>query len=143
MRAVRLLVLAVLATLAEAAAAQVGEPCMEAYNAELTRIEKDAKARQAVGSDAAKQRAARAAAGQERAAARRAQSCQAEAKKSGAAPKPLAETEGSCRDRANARAADLERRYAGRTLDGAEQNLRREEEIRLQAELVGCTRRGR
>ena len=116
---------------------------MEAYNAELTRIEKDAKARQARGSDAAKQRAASAAAGRERAATRRAKDCQAEAKKSGSSPKPIAETEASCRDRANARAADIERRYAGRTLDGAEQNLRREEEIRLQAEQADCKRRGR
>ena len=116
---------------------------MEAYNAELTRIEKDAKARQAGGSDAAKQRAARATAQRERAAARRAKDCQAEAKKSDSPPKPIAETEAGCRDRANARAADIEKRYAGRTLDGAEQNLRREEEIRLQADLADCKRRGR
>ena len=114
---------------------------MEAYNAELTRIEKDEKAQQARGSDAAKRRAAGASAERERAAARRAKDCQAEAKKSGSLPKPIAETEASCRDRANARAADIEKRYAGRTLDGAEQNLRREEEVRLQAELAGCTRR--
>lgn len=143
----RSLALAVLAALAGTAAAplvaQVRDPCLEVYNAELTRIEKDAKARQAVGSDAAKRRAASAAAEQEQAAARRAKSCQAELKKSDPPPKPLAQTEESCRERASARAADIQRRYAGRSLDGAELNQRREEEIRMQAELASCGRRER
>ena len=43
-----------LAAFTGGAAAQLREPCMETYNAEVVAIERDAKARQNVGTDAAK-----------------------------------------------------------------------------------------
>ena len=81
-----------LAALAGTLAAQPRDPCMETYNAELVRIEREAKARQQTGSDAEKRRRASAAEAQMEAAARRAQQCQAEAKAApGAAKAPATE----------------------------------------------------
>ena len=106
---------------------------MQAYNDEVTAIERDAKAKQKVGSDAAKQRAARGAETRMAAAAQQAKKCQEEAK-----AKPVSADE--CRARVNARIVELERRFSGAALDPAQQNLRREEEIKLQAELNHCNR---
>jgi hypothetical protein len=133
----------VLAALAGAAAAQTLDPCMKAYNDEAVAIEREAKAKQNVGSKAAKQRAARAAATRLQAAARQAKRCQdeAKAKEAVAVAKPAAE--GECKARVNARMVELERRFAGGALDPAQQNVRREEEVRLQAELNECNRRAR
>jgi hypothetical protein len=127
-----------LAACAGAATAQTRDPCMEAYNDEVTSIERDAKAKQNVGGDAAKQRAARGAEALIDAAAKRAKKCQEDAKAAGG--KPAAD---DCKARTIARAADIERRFGSSTLDPAQQNLRREEEIRLQAELNECNRRSR
>jgi len=130
--------LLVLAGLAGGAHAQAPDACMQAYNAEVTAIERDAKAKQNVGSNAAKQRAARGAEALVDAAAQRAKKCQEDAKASGG--KPPAD---DCKARTSARAADIERRFGSTTLDPAQQSLRREEEIRLQAELNECNRRAR
>jgi hypothetical protein len=136
-----------LAAFSGGAAAQLREPCMETYNAEVVAIERDAKARQNVGTDAAKQRAARGAQAQLEAAARRAKACQEEAKAPAdpakAAAKAKATAADDCKDKTSAHAAEIERRFGSETLDQAQQNLRREEEIRLQAELNECRRRPR
>jgi hypothetical protein len=125
------------------------DPCLETYNTEVVGIQREAKAKQAVGSDAAKQRAARGAETQLAAAARRAKQCQDEAKapadptKAAAkAAQPAAPTD-DCKARTSDRAADIERRFGGETLDPAQQAARREDEIRLRAELNDCRRRGR
>jgi len=128
----------VLVVLAGAAHAQPRDPCMEAYNAEIVAIERGAKAGQNVGSDAAKQRAARGGETQVAAAAKRAKKCQEDAKAAGSAA-PVDD----CKARTSARAADIERRFGSDSLDPAQQSARHEEEIRLQAELNECRRRGR
>ena len=56
------------------------------------------------------------------------------------AAKPAAD---DCKARTSGRAADIERRFGSGTLDPAQQSLRREEEIRLQADLNECNRRTR
>ena len=126
-------VVALLFFLPVAVLAQSMDPCMTAYNDEVTSIERDAKAKQKAGSDAAKQRAARSAETRMEAAARQAKKCQ-----EGAKAKPVSTDE--CKARINARIAELERRFSGAALDPAQQNLRREEEIKLQAELNHCNR---
>ena len=128
-----------LAAFAGGAAAQLREPCMETYNAEVVAIERDAKAKQTVGTDAAKQRAARDAQAQLAAAARRAKACQEAAK----VPADPAKAADECKQKTSDRAAEIERRFGSETLDPAQQTLRREEEIRLQAELNECRRRAR
>lgn len=128
----------ILAALAGTLAAQPRDPCMETYNTELVRIEREAKARQQTGSDAEKQRRARAAESQNKAAARRAQECQAEAKAAPAAAKPPA-TEAECNARASERLSDIERRHAGG--GPAAQAGRGEEELKVRGELMECTRR--
>src|SRR5215210_889863 len=125
--------LLVLVGLAGGASAQTPDACMQAYNDEVTSIERDARAKQNVGSAAAKQRAAT------DAAAQRAKKCQEDAKAAGGA-KPAAD---DCKARTSGRAAEIERRFGSGTLDPAQQALRREEEIRLQAELNECNRRTR
>ncbi|HVJ12395.1 MAG TPA: hypothetical protein VNC62_12565, partial [Burkholderiales bacterium] len=92
---------------------------------------------------AAKQRAARGAQAQLEAAARRAKACQDEAKAPADPAKAAATAADDCKDKTSARAAEIERRFGSETLDQAQQNLRREEEIRLQAELNECRRRPR
>ncbi len=137
----------ILAALAGAAAAQSPlDPCMKAYNDEVVAIEREAKAKQKVGSDKAKQRAASSAETRLEAAARRAKKCQEDAKAAKEAKdavavsrKPAPDSE--CKARVNARIAELEKRFAGGALDSAQQGLRREEEARLQAELNECGRR--
>jgi hypothetical protein len=141
--------LPVLALFAGAAFAQPRDPCLESYNAEVVAIEREAKAKQSVGSEAAKQRAARSAETRIAAAARRAKKCQEEAKapagptKAAAKAATPAAPADDCKARTSDRAADIERRFGGETLDPAQQAARREEEIRLQAELNDCRRRGR
>jgi len=130
--------LLVLVGLAGGAAAQTPDACMQAYNAEVTAIERDAKAKQNVGSDAAKQRAARGAEALTDAATQRAKKCQEDAKAAGG--KPPAD---DCKARTSGRAAEIERRFGSGTLDAAQQAARREEEIRLQADLNECNRRAR
>jgi hypothetical protein len=112
---------------------------MESYNAEIVAVERDAKARQHSGSAAAKQGAARGGETQLAAAARRAKKCQEDAKAEAGA-KPAAD---DCRARTSGRAAEIERRFGGETLDPAQQSARREEEVRLQADLNECSRRAR
>jgi hypothetical protein len=129
----------VLAVLAGGAAAQPRDACMENYNAEIVAVERDAKARQKTGSAAAKQGAARGGETQLAAAARRAKKCQEDAKAEGGA-KPAAD---DCKARTSGRAAEIERRFGGETLDSAQQSSRREEEVRLQADLNECNRRAR
>jgi hypothetical protein len=122
-------------------AAQAIDPCMKAYNDQVVAIERDAKARQKRGSEKAKQRAARSAEARQEAAARQAKKCQEDAKAKAAAvgaSKPPAEDD--CKVRINARMVELERRFSGAALDPAQQTLRREEEMRLQAELNECHR---
>lgn len=131
--------LAVLAVLAGGVAAQPRDPCMETYNAEIVAVERDAKAKQNTGSTSAKQRAARDAETQLAAAARRAKKCQEDAKAEGGA-KPVVD---DCRAQASGRAAEIERRFGSTTLDSAQQSARREEEVRLQADLNECNRRAR
>ena len=121
-------------------AAQPLDPCMQAYNAEVVAIEREAKAKQGVGSDAAKRRGASSAETRLEAAAKRAKACQEEAKSK---PGPIAQKPppaDECKARVNARIAELERRFTGNPLDPAQQTLRREEEIKLQAELNECHR---
>ena len=134
----RIVVFAMLAVYAGAAAAQPRDPCMETYNTEVTAIERDAKAKQNVGGDAAKQRAARGAQPLIEAAEKRAKKCQEEAKAAGV--KPAAD---DCKARISGRAAEIERRFGSSTLDPAQQAARREEETRLQAELNECNQRAR
>jgi hypothetical protein len=129
----------VFVVLASGVAAQPRDACMETYNAEIVVVERDAKARQSTGSAAAKQRAARGGEAQLAAAARRAKKCQEDAKAEGGA-KPAAE---DCRARTSGRAAEIERRFGSETLDPAQQSARREEEVRLQADLNECNRRAR
>jgi hypothetical protein len=140
-------VLVLFFSFAGAAAAQAMDGCMKAYNEEVTAIEREAKEKQNVGSTAAKQRAARSAETRLEAAARQAKKCQEDAKApadgakaaaKAAAAKPAGAED--CKARTSARAADIERRFGSTTLDPAQQNLRREEEIRLQAELNECNR---
>jgi hypothetical protein len=131
--------LLVVAGLAGGAGAQTRDPCMEAYNAEIVSIERGAKAGQNAGSNAAKQRAAVGGEAQLAAAARRAKKCQEDAKAEGGA-KPAAD---DCRARTSGRAAEIERRFGSETLDPAQQSARREEEVRLQADLNECNRRTR
>jgi hypothetical protein len=124
-----------------AAAQQPIDPCMKAYNDQVVAIEREAKARQKSGSEAAKQRAARTGEARAEAAARAAKKCQEEAKAKAAAvgetkPPPADE----CKMRINARMVELERRFSGAALDPAQQTVRRDEEIRLQAELNECHR---
>ena len=145
----RIALVLALAALAGGAAAQLREPCMETYNAEVVAIERDAKAKQTVGTDAAKQRAARDAQAQLAAAARRAKACQDAAKAKApadpakAAPKAAPTAADECKQKTSDRAAEIERRFGSETLDPAQQTLRREEELRLQAELNECRRRAR
>jgi len=127
-----------LAAFAGAAAAQTRDACMETYNAEVVAIERDAKAKQNVGSDAAKQRAARGAESLQKAAAQRAKKCQDDARAGGTTP-----VADDCKAKTSGRAAEIERRFGSGTLDPAQQAARREEEIRLQAELNECNRRSR
>jgi len=129
----------VLVVLAGGVAAQPRDPCMETYNAEIVAVERDAKARQNAGSDAAKRGAARGGETQLAAAARRAKKCQEDAKAEAGA-KPAAD---DCRARTSGRAAEIERRFGSETLDPAQQSARREEEVRLQADLNECNRRAR
>ena len=122
-----------------AAAQQPLDPCMKAYNDEVVAIEHEAKTKQNVGSEAAKQRAA--AAGQARleAAARRAKKCQEEAK---AAPAVIATpmSEAECNAQASQRLAGIERRHTG----GPEaQAGRGGEEVQVSAERAECIRRAR
>jgi Skp family chaperone for outer membrane proteins len=127
-----------LAVLAGAAAAQQPlDPCMQAYNEEIVAIEREAKAKQSTGSAAAKQRAAGAGQSRLEAAARRAKECQAGAKAEAAASPSKPASADECNARVNARIAELERRSASGAL---EQNLRRDEELRLRAELNECNR---
>ena len=130
-----------LALLCGAAAAQpAADPCMKAYNDQVVAIEREAKARQKSGSEAAKQRAARTGETRLEAAARQAKKCQEDAKAKdaavGASKKP--EPADECKVRMNARMLELERRFSGGALDPAQQTVRREEEIKLQAELNEC-----
>jgi hypothetical protein len=120
--------------------AQALDSCMQAYNADVVAIEREAKAKQDVGSNAAKQRAARSAETRMEAAARQAKKCQEEAKAKptvASAAKPAAVAE-DCKAKTSALAADIERRFGSETLDPAQQSARREAEIRLQAELNQC-----
>ena len=112
---------------------------MEAYNAELVRIERESKARQKTGSDAEKQRRARAGESQMKAAAERAKQCQAEAKADPAVKPPA--TEAECNARASERLSDIERRHTGG--GPAAQAGRGEEELKVRAELMECMRRPR
>jgi hypothetical protein len=130
--------LLVLVGVAGGAAAQTPDACMQAYNAEVTAIERDAKAKQNVGGDAAKQRAARGAQPLIEAAEKRAKKCQEDAKAAGV--KPAAD---DCKARISGRAAEIERRFGSSTLDPAQQAARREEETRLQAQLNECNQRAR
>jgi hypothetical protein len=133
-------VLVLFFSFAGAAAAQAMDPCMKTYNDEVTAIEREAKAKQNVGSASAKQRAARSAETRTEAAARQAKKCQEDAKANPAvagAAKPVAAAD-DCKARTSALAADIERRFGGETLDAAQQSARREAEIRLQAELNQC-----
>ena len=143
----RIALVVALAAFAGGAAAQLREPCMETYNAEIVAIERDAKARQNVGTDAAKQRAASDARARLEAAARRAKQCQdaarAPADPAKGAAKAAATAADDCKDKTSAHAAEIERRFGSETLDQGQQNLRREEESRLQAELNECRRRRR
>jgi len=134
---------------AGAAVAQPRDPCLETYNDEVVAIQREAKAKQNVGSDAAKQRAARDAETRLAAAARRAKQCQDEArapadpaKAAAKAAAPAASTD-NCKARTSGRAAEIERRFGSGTLDPAQQAARREEEVKLQAELNECNRRAR
>jgi hypothetical protein len=138
--------LVLLALHAGNAAAQPLDACMKAYNDEVVAIERDAKAKQNVGSAAAKQRAARGAETQLAAAARLAKKCQEDAKAPGDATKAAAAAAPSaedCKARTSALAADIERRFGSETLDSAQQAARREAEIRLQAALNECNRRAK
>ena len=112
---------------------------MQAYNAEVTAIERDAKAKQNVGSDAAKQRAARGAQALIEAAEQRAKKCQEDAKPAGQSRRRTTARRGP----APAPPTSSARFGRSATLDPAQQSLRREEEIRLQAELNECNRRTR
>jgi len=120
---------------------------MQAYNDEVVAIEREAKAKQNVGSAAAKQRAARSGETRLEAAARQAKKCQEDAKAPGDAAKaagaatPVAAED--CKARVNARASDIERRFGSSTLDAAQQAARREAEVRLQADLNECNRRAK
>jgi hypothetical protein len=130
-----------------AAAQQPIDPCMQAYNDEVVAIEREAKAKQKTGSQAAKQRAARGGETRLEAAARNAKKCQEDAKAAkdarpaGAVAVSNPPADGECKARVNARIAELQRRFDGAALDPAQQNLRREEEVKLQAELNECNRR--
>ena len=131
-----------LALLSGAAAAQPSvDPCMKSYNDQVVAIEREAKAKQKAGSEAAKQRAARAGEARAEAAARAAKKCQEDAKAKAAVvgeTKPTPADE--CKTRYNSRMLELERRFSGAALDPAQQTVRRDEEIRLQAELNDCDR---
>ena len=126
-----------------AVAQPAADPCMKSYNDQVVAIEREAKARQKAGSRSAKQRAARSAEARLEEAARQTKKCQEDAKAKdaavGASKKPEAADE--CKVRMNARMLELERRFSGAALDPAQQTVRREEEIRLQAELNECNRR--
>ena len=138
--------LVLLALLAGNAAAQLRDPCMEAYNAETTAIEREAKAKQNAGSAAAKQRAARSGETRLETAARQAKKCQEDAKAPADAAKAAGATQAAaddCKARTSALAGDIERRFGGDTLDPAQQAARREAEIRLQAALNECNRRAK
>ena len=111
----RIAMVVALAAFAGGAAAQMREPCMETYNAEVVAIERDAKARQNVGTDAAKQRAASDAQARLKAAAKRAKECQdaarAPADPAKAAAKATATAADDCKDKTSAHAAEIERRF--------------------------------
>lgn len=158
MKAAQLLLLALFSG---AAVAQGTDPCADAYNAEVSRIQREA--RQHDGSEKAKQRMARLAESQTRLAASRARQCQAEraaapapagaAKGADAAAKPAAtrprtSAEGDrieelCLAEAARRNKELDRRYLGRRLMQVEQVKFREEQARIKAHIPECTRRGR
>jgi hypothetical protein len=126
--------------------AQPLDACMQAYNDEVVAIEREAKAKQNVGGNAAKQRAARGGETQLAAAARRAKKCQEDAKAPGDAAKAAGATQAAaddCKARTGALAGDIERRFGSETLDPAQQASRREAEIRLQAALNECNRRAK
>jgi hypothetical protein len=146
---VKVVVFLALVMPAVAAVAQPRDPCLETYNDEVVAIQREAKAKQNVGNDAAKQRAARGAETQLAAAAKRAKQCQDEAKapadptKAPAKAAATAPSTDDCKARTSDRAADIERRFGSTTLDPAQQAARREEETRLQVELNECNRRRR
>ena len=125
-----------------AALAQPADPCMDAYNAEVIRIERDLRRQPNDGSAAAQQRIARMIASQVKLAAGRAKQCQGERN----AIRPVAGARGNIESDCNAaaapRVADLNRRYAGRALAEAEQRRYREEQERLQAAIRTCIERG-
>ena len=103
---------------------------METYNAEVVAIERDAKAKQNVGSDAAKQRAARGAEALLEAAAQRAKKCQEDAKARQARSRPP-----TIARRGPAPAPPKSSaRFGSERSTRRSRALRREEEIRLQAE---------
>jgi hypothetical protein len=133
-------ILLLLVALTGPAAAQPLDPCMKAYNDEIVGIEREAKAKQNTGSEAAKQRAARAGQARVEAAAQRAKKCQAEARADPAAVKPAA-TEAECKARASERLGDIERRHSGG--GPAAQAGRGQEELNVRAELMECSRRAR
>ena len=114
---------------------------MKSYNDQVVAIEREAKAKQKAGSQSAKQRAAKSAEARLEEAARQTKKCQEEAKAkaavAGVSKPPAGE---DCKMRINARMLELERRFSGAALDPAQQTVRRDEEIRLQAELNECNR---
>lgn len=125
-----------------AALAQPGDPCLDAYNAEVIRIERDLRRQSSDGSAAAKQRIARMIDAQVKLAASRARQCQGERD----TIRPVAGVRGSIESDCNAaaapRVADLNRRYAGRRLEEAEQRRYDEEQSRLKAGIRECIERG-
>lgn len=161
MKAARLLFFVLCALLSGVACAQAADPCQDAYNAEVTRIQREA--RQHDGSEKAKQRTARLAESQTRLAASRARQCQGErsaapapagaAKGADAAAKPAAmgtrtsaegdRIEVQCHAEAAKRNAELDRRYLGRRLMHVEQVKYREEQARIKARIPECFRLGR
>lgn len=159
MKAARPLLFVLCALPCGAAHAQAADPCTDAYNAEVTRIQREA--RQHDGSEKAKQRAARLAESQSRLAASRAQQCRSErsaapaaaakgpagsAKAAGAKPRTSAEgdrIESQCYAEAAKRNAELDRRYLGRRLMQVEQVKYREEQARIKAGIPECVRLGR
>jgi hypothetical protein len=150
MKAAQCLLIAFCALLSGAARAQAADPCQDAYNAEVARIQREA--RQHDGSEKAKQRTARLAESQTRLAASRARQCRSErgpapAAGAGAKKKLTNAEQGAielrCRAEGDARAAELNRRYRGRRLMHVEQVKYMEEHQRIKAGIQDCIQRSR
>jgi hypothetical protein len=133
-----------LVLLADTALAQAKDPCINAYDAELARIQGELVANRKGGGQEEDRKLMRMVHLQIKLAADKAEACQKEAKRvASGAPLPAPPgIEKQCNDRAGPKITELNRSYSGRQLSESDMRAFRQSQERLQEEIRECIRRG-